>query len=70
MERPEALETGSIILSGINDGGILNSIEILEKTDKPTSPPSEYFISDTSNRVVRFISSTINQHNFWSGLRK
>ena len=70
MERPEALETGSIILSGINDGGILNSIEILEKTDKPSSPPSEYFISDTSNRVVRFISSTINQHNFWSGLRK
>jgi UDP-N-acetylglucosamine 2-epimerase (non-hydrolysing) len=70
LERPEALESGSIILSGIDDSGILNAIELLEKTEKSTNPPAEYFISDTSNRVVRFIGSTINQYYFWSGLRK
>ncbi len=70
MERPEALESGSVILSGINDDGILNAIQVLEETNKSLNPPSEYLISDTSNRVIRFISSTINQHNFWSGLRK
>jgi len=70
LERPEALESGSIILSGIDDSGILNAIELLEKTEKSTNPPAEYLISDTSNRVVRFIGSTINQYYFWSGLRK
>ena len=70
LERPEAIETGSIILSGTENDGVLAAIEVLESTEKSANPPAEYFISDTSNRVVRFISSTINQHYFWSGLRK
>jgi UDP-N-acetylglucosamine 2-epimerase (non-hydrolysing) len=70
MERPEALESGSIILSGIEENGILRSICVLESSNKPSRPPEEYSIPDTSNRVIRFISSTLQQHNFWSGLRK
>jgi UDP-N-acetylglucosamine 2-epimerase (non-hydrolysing) len=69
MERPEALETGSIILSGISSHGVLKAIEVVESGKTSKSPPLDYLIPDTSTRVVNFITSTIFQHNFWSGLR-
>ena len=70
MERPEALESGSIILSGISSEGILEAIEVLESGPASQIPPHEYLIPDTSTRVVNFIISTIHKHHFWSGLRK
>jgi UDP-N-acetylglucosamine 2-epimerase len=69
MERPEALESGSIIMSGIKKDGVLKSIEVIESGPASISPPAEYLIPDTSTRVLNFITSTINQHKFWSGLR-
>jgi len=69
MERPEALESGSIIMSGLNSVGILQSIEVLESGTTSKSPPYEYLIPDTSTRVINYITSTIYQHKFWSGLR-
>lgn len=69
MERPEALESGVLILSGTNPCDVLEAMEVSEQSQKSLSPPSDYFIPDTSNRVIRIISSTINQHSFWSGIR-
>jgi UDP-N-acetylglucosamine 2-epimerase (non-hydrolysing) len=69
MERPEALESGSIIMSGLNSLGIIQSIEVLESGTTSKSPPYEYLIPDTSTRVINYITSTIYQHKFWSGLR-
>lgn len=69
MERPEALESGSVIMSGIKKQGILKSIEVIESGPASKSPPQEYLYSDTSTRVTNFITSTILQHKFWSGLR-
>jgi len=70
MERPEALEAGAVIMSGLKKQGVLDAIKVIETGTLSKFPPSEYLISDTSTRVVNFIASTINQHNFWSGLRK
>jgi UDP-N-acetylglucosamine 2-epimerase (non-hydrolysing) len=70
MERPEALESGSIIMSGITELGILEAIEILESGAPSKFGPPEYLIQDSSTRVVNFIASTIHQHSFWNGLRK
>jgi UDP-N-acetylglucosamine 2-epimerase (non-hydrolysing) len=69
MERPEALEAGSIVMSGIKKQGVIESIAVIESSPASKSPPSEYLISDTSTRVINFITSTIHQHRFWSGLR-
>ena len=69
MERPEAMETGSIILCGIETRGILNAISVVESQTGATVSPSEYLIENTTDRVVNFIVSTINHHAFWSGLR-
>lgn len=70
MERPEALESGSIILGGIEKQSILHAIKMIETGSLSKFPPREYLFSDTSTRVANFIASTIYQHNFWGGLRK
>lgn len=70
MERHEALESGSVIMSGIKKQGLLDAIKIIESMSSSKFPPPEYLFTDTSTRVVNFISSTINQHDFWNGLRK
>jgi UDP-N-acetylglucosamine 2-epimerase len=69
MERPEALESGVLILSGTTTNGILTAVEIELELNRSTSIPREYEIKDTSQRVVRFISSTIGQSANWLGKR-
>ena len=70
MERPEALEAGSILMSGINSGSLVRSIEFKLKNNNGQNPPAEYLVQDSSVRTVNFILSTIQNFHFWSGLRK
>ena len=70
MERTEALEAGSIIMSGIQESELLESINILESSGLSRTIPKEYQISDVSTRVLNFVLSTVHQHHFWSGLHK
>jgi len=70
MERPEAMETGSILMSGITPAGILEAISIIESGPRSQTQPEEYLIPDTSTRVVNFIASTVHQYGYWSGLRR
>jgi UDP-N-acetylglucosamine 2-epimerase len=69
MERPEALEAGSILMTGLNANHILQTIDLVEQNPASETIPDEYKIPDTSTRVVNFMLSTIHQHHFWSGLR-
>ena len=69
IERPEAIESGSVILSGIEYQAILDSIENILSSDVQPTPPHEYLIQDCSQRVVRIIQSTLPNYNFWSGKR-
>ena len=69
MERPEALESASIVLAGIEPEGIIRAISITESNVGKPYPPDEYLIENTTERVVKFIASTLQQHSFWSGLR-
>ena len=58
-ERPEAIDAGTIVLGGITENEILNAIEIVKATYLPSSDelPVEYKVTNTSDRVVRVISS-------------
>ena len=69
MERPEALESGSIIMSGLSSERVLEAISFIEASGSSLNPPLEYFFSDSSRRVANFILSTVHQHEFWSGIR-
>ena len=68
MERPEALEAGSIVMSGTKSQQVLQAIDLVLKNQSGSSIPTEYQVSDTSNRVLNFIVSTVHQHNFWNSL--
>ena len=70
MERPEALETGSIIMSGISITGISEALNILFNLPQAISQPHDYQTLDTSTRVINFIASTIHSHHFRVGLRR
>ena len=70
MERPEALEAGSIVMSGIEKSRLLETIELVENSKPSAIIPDEYQIPDTSTRIVNFLISTVHQHAFWNGLHK
>jgi UDP-N-acetylglucosamine 2-epimerase (non-hydrolysing) len=68
MERQEALDTGSMILSGIEFEDIINGISLVR--DKPNmNTPQAYQEHNHSEIVVRFIASTASRANDWMGIR-
>jgi UDP-N-acetylglucosamine 2-epimerase (non-hydrolysing) len=68
MERQEALDTGSMILSGIEFEDIVNGISLIR--DKPNMTiPQAYQEYNHSEIVVRFIASTVSRANDWMGIR-
>jgi UDP-N-acetylglucosamine 2-epimerase (non-hydrolysing) len=70
MERPEALEAGSIVMCGIESDKVIEAIDYLEKSYTSAVPPKEYQFPDTSTRVANVLISTVHKQAFWSGLRK
>jgi UDP-N-acetylglucosamine 2-epimerase (non-hydrolysing) len=70
MERPEALEAGSLVMAGIHSEKVLEAIQIVESSSKPSPSPSEYKFTDVSIRIVNFLLSTVHKHESWNGIRK
>jgi len=72
MERPEALDSGSIILTGFDIKNVLKSIKIVidQNNANIKSIPNEYKITDTSQRVLNLIIGLTKLNNIWSGIRK
>jgi len=71
MERPEALDTGNIVLTGLNPKTVLQAIHLVtqERNSLPTQPiPMEYEIDNVSQRVVRLIIGTAKLSNLWAGI--
>lgn len=59
-ERPEAIDWGTIVLGGISEESMLNSIEIargLCNAQNSVELPFEYKVKNTSSRVIRAIQS-------------
>lgn len=71
MERPEALDTGSMIMTGLTADEVVRGIEEATSPDYAFPPeiPEPYRVADTSRRVVRFIMSTVGRHHEWAGIR-
>lgn len=73
IERPEALDTGGIIMTGLRADDVVLSVgEAMRFTPDGgmcSTLPRDYGISNTSERVVRFIISTAHRHHAWAGIR-
>ncbi|HOJ04274.1 MAG TPA: UDP-N-acetylglucosamine 2-epimerase (non-hydrolyzing) [Bacteroidota bacterium] len=72
IERPEALDTGSIALTGLSVQSVLRNVEyavLMAGIERNAVCPVDYTVSDTSARVVRLILGTANLSNAWDGIR-
>ena len=70
MERPEALEAGSLVMCGLEAERVLEAIDLVENSTKPQPTPKEYSFPDVSMRIVNFLISTVHKNEFWNGIRK
>lgn len=68
IERPEAIESGVICLSELNERSVINIVDIVCKK-KPKNTIYEYNINDTSERVLKIIAGTCKLSNMWWGLQ-
>ena len=71
IERPEALDTGSLVLTGLSAEAIERAVQLViadwDAGYRPTVP-AEYQARDCSHRVVRLISGLAGLHSRWSNL--
>lgn len=61
-ERPEALDKGCFVLSGIDTKGLLQSVDVavaLIKDGRPSIPVPDYVDENVSTKVVRIIQSYV-----------
>nr|WP_232211647.1 UDP-N-acetylglucosamine 2-epimerase (non-hydrolyzing) [Nocardioides sp. CF8] len=70
IERPEALDSGSIMMTGLNAVDVVRAVAVAMADGVISSTiPAGYEITDTSARTVRFILSTATRHHQWAGIR-
>jgi len=67
IERPEAVDAGSIITAGLEPGSVLAAVAITLQLPRPISPV-DYQVTDTSQRVVSFIIGVTHSHTRRLGL--
>jgi UDP-N-acetylglucosamine 2-epimerase len=67
IERPEALDTGSTLLGGLDAEGVLDAVAAA--TAATAACPADYTVPDTSRRVVNYLLSTVRRHHEWAGIR-
>lgn len=71
MERPEAQDTGSIILTGFDKNVVLNSVELCineSMKDVKIEIPVDYQITNTSQRVLKLVLGLSQMSNKWAGI--
>lgn len=71
LERPEALDAGSIVLTGLDPDTLISAIKIVvqERVSFPKREiPEEYKVENTSLRVVKLIVGTAKLAHRWLNL--
>lgn len=70
IERPEALDTGAIVMTGLDAADVVTATAVAVAGFEPVATlPAGYEIANTSERTVRFILSTAGRHHQWAGIR-
>jgi UDP-N-acetylglucosamine 2-epimerase (non-hydrolysing) len=70
IERPEAIATGSMILTGLMPRDVVASISLALDASASGAIPAGYESDDFSIRVLKFLLSSHHRHGDWMGLRK
>lgn len=69
MERPEAIDAGTIILSGFDPEVVIDSIELaVDEEAQYAKICPEYEVENTAMRVLKLVIGTAKLHKQWSRL--
>lgn len=69
MERPEAIDAGTIILTGFDPEVVLDSVNLaVEEGAQYANICPEYQVENTAMRVLKLVMGTAKLHKQWSGL--
>ena len=76
IERPEGIDVGCLIMTGLDRDTMLGGIEAItqafserEAAGLPHPVPVDYCVPNTSERVVNLILGTARLSNQWDGIR-
>lgn len=76
IERPEGLDVGCLIMTGLDRDTIMNGIAAITQSfaerkaqGLPHPVPADYCVTNTSERVVNLILGTAKLSNAWDGIR-
>jgi len=72
IERPEALDAGTIIMTGLEPEVIVSAIRMQISDDNKKMPrriPADYEIENTSFRVVKLIMGTSKLSHIWDNIK-
>ncbi|TWU24684.1 non-hydrolyzing UDP-N-acetylglucosamine 2-epimerase [Bythopirellula polymerisocia] len=71
MERPEAMDSGHIVLTGRDPETILRSVQLVVESaasDRQQRIAKEYEVTNTSYRVLKLILGTAKLGHLWDGI--
>lgn len=76
IERPEGLDVGCIMMTGLDRDTMIHGVEMVtglfnerHAAGEVQPVPDDYLITDTSARVVNLIMGTAKLSNAWDGIR-
>jgi UDP-N-acetylglucosamine 2-epimerase (non-hydrolysing) len=76
IERPEAMDTGNIIVTGLDPDAIASGVDAAialhhDRRARGAAPviPADYQIDNTSDRVIKLILGLSRLSNGWDGIR-
>jgi UDP-N-acetylglucosamine 2-epimerase (non-hydrolysing) len=76
IERPEAMDTGNIIVTGLDPDAIASGVEAAialheDRRARGAAPviPADYQIDNTSDRVIKLVLGLSRLSNSWDGIR-
>lgn len=74
IERPEALDTGGIMMTGLNHDDVVAAVGVAISASRESGAtprvPEDYLIDNAGERTVNFILSTARRHHEWAGVRR
>lgn len=73
IERPEALDAGSILLTGLDKDMLICAVDLVTQESKhytKREAPTEYKVENTSLRVLKIIMGTAKLTNRWRNLEE
>ena len=73
MERPEGMDSGSIVLCGLEQEGVVEAVATVtaQRSEGRIPPvPLEYEVTNVSQRVVNLIIGTARLSNSWAGIKR